>query len=102
MLIIARTLAVLSVLSTLVAIEVLQVQYLRIGFEATSFFGFYSVVLATATALSALALVYQRARSGKKAGIFLTVLLAGISLLYVATLTAIGLAVTLLDWLIVR
>ncbi len=35
MLIIARTLAVLSVLLTLVAIEIVHVQYLPIGFEAT-------------------------------------------------------------------
>jgi len=99
-LIIARTLAVLSVLSTLVAIEIVHVQYLQIGFEATAFFGFYSFVLATVTALSALLIVYVRARSGEKAGLFFTVLLSGISLLYVATLAAVGLAAALLERLL--
>jgi hypothetical protein len=86
MLIIARTLAVLSVLLTLVAIEIVHVQYLPIGFEATGVFGGYSFVLATMTAVSALVIVKVRARSGKRAGSFSTVLLSGISLLALAAL----------------
>jgi hypothetical protein len=95
--IIARTLAVLSVLLTLVAIEIVHVQYLQIGFEATAVFGFYSLVLATVTALSALVIANVRARSGKRAGFSSTVVLSGISLLYVATLLAVGLAASLLE-----
>ena len=86
MLIIARTLAVLSVLLTLVAIEIVHVQYLPIGFEATGVFGGYSFLLATVTALSAIVIVSVRARSGKRAGSFSTVLLSGISLLALAAL----------------
>ena len=88
MLIIARTLAVLSVLLTLVAIEIIAVQYLPIGFEATGVLGGYSIILATVTALSALVIVSVRARSGKRAGFSSAVLLSGISLLGVATLVA--------------
>src|SRR5215467_9434370 len=60
MLFIARVLAVLSVLLTLVAIEIIGVQYLPIGFEATGVFGGYSFILAAVTALSALVIVEQR------------------------------------------
>src|SRR5260370_75647 len=90
MLIIARTLAVLSVLLTLVAIEIVHVQYLPIGFEATGVFGGYSFVLATMTAVSALVIVKVRARSGKRAGSSSTVLLSGISLLALAALILLG------------
>jgi hypothetical protein len=89
MLIIARTLAVLSVLFTLVAIEIIGLHYLPIGFEATGVFGGYSFLLATVTALSALVIVSVRARLGKRAGLSFTVLLSGISLLGLAALAAV-------------
>jgi len=88
MLIIARTLAVLSVLFTLAAIEIIVVRYLPIGFEATLVFGGYSVIIAAVAALLALMIVSVRALSGKRAGLSSTVLLSGISLLGVATLVA--------------
>jgi len=88
MLIIARMLAVLSVLFTLAAIEIIGLQYLPMGFEATGVFGGYSVILATVTALSAIVIVSVRARLGKRAGFSFTVLLSGISLLGLATLVA--------------
>ena len=89
MLIIARTLAGLSVLFTLAAIEIIGLQYLPIGFEATGVFGGYSVMLATVTALSAIVIVSVRRRSGKRAGISFIVLLSGISLLGLAVLVAV-------------
>jgi hypothetical protein len=88
MLIIARTLAVLSVLLTLVAIEILGVQYLPIGFEATGVFGGYSFLLATVAAVSALVIAIVRRRSGKRAGFSSIVVLSGISLLGLVTLLA--------------
>jgi hypothetical protein len=51
MLIIARALAVLSVLLTLVAIEIIGLQYVPIGFEATEVFGGYLFLLATVAAV---------------------------------------------------
>ena len=90
MLIIARTLAMLSVLFTLVAIEIIGVQYLPVGFEATGIFGGYSFWLATVTALSAIVIVSVRARSGKRAGLSFTLLLSGISLLGLAALAAVN------------
>ena len=89
MLIVARTLSMLSVLLTLVAIEIIGLQYLPIGFEATGVFGGYSLLLAAATALSAIVIVSVRARSGKRAGYSFTVLLSGISLLGLAVLAAV-------------
>jgi len=89
MLIIARTLAVVSVLFTLVAIEIIGLHYVPIGFEATGVFGGYSFLLATVTALSALVIVSVRARLGKRAGFSFTVLLSGISLLGLAVLAAV-------------
>ena len=90
MLIIARTLAVLSVLLTLVAIEIIGLQYLPIGFEATGVFGGLSFWLAIVTALSAIVIVSVLARSGKRAGFSFTVLLSGISLLGLAALAAVS------------
>jgi len=89
MLIIARTLAVLSVLFTLVAIEIIGVRYLPIGFEATGVFGGYSLLLAIVTALSAIVIVSLLARSGKRSGSSLTVLLSSISLFGLAALVAV-------------
>jgi hypothetical protein len=89
MLIIARTLAVLSVLFTLAAIEIIGLQYLPIGFEATGVLGGLSFWLAIVTALSAIAIVSVRARLGKRAGFSFTVLLSGISLLGLAALAAV-------------
>jgi hypothetical protein len=86
MMIIARTLAVLSGLLTLVAIEIIGVGYFRIGFEATGVFGGYSLLLATVTAVSAIVIASVRARSGKKAGFAFTVLLSGMSLFALAAL----------------
>ena len=88
MLIIARTLAVLSVLLTLVAIEIIGVQYVPIGFEATGVFGGYSFLLATVAAVSALVIAIVRGRSGKRAGSSSIVVLSGISLLGLVTLLA--------------
>ena len=88
MLIIARMLAVLSVLFTLAAIEIIGLQYLPIGFEATGVLGGLSFWLAIVTALSAIVIVSVRARLGKRAGFSFTVLLSGISLLGLATLVA--------------
>jgi len=88
MLIVARTLAVLSVLFILAAIEIVVVRYLPIGYEATLAFGGYAVILAAVAALLALMIVSVRALSGKRAGLSSTVLLSGISLLGAATLVA--------------
>jgi hypothetical protein len=88
MLIIARTLVVLSVLLTLVAIETWRVHYLPIGFEATGVFSFYSFILATVTALSALVIVAVRVRSGTRAGFALVSACSGICLLVLAVLLA--------------
>jgi hypothetical protein len=88
MLIIARTLAVLSVLLTLVAIEIIGVQYVPIGFEATGVFGGYSFLLATVAAVSALVIAIVRRRLGKRAGSSSIVVLSGISLLGLVTLLA--------------
>jgi hypothetical protein len=89
MLIIARTLAVLSILFTLVAIEIIGLQYLPIGFEATGVFGGYSVLLATVTAISAIVIV-SRARDQERERAFpFTVLLSGISLLCLIALVAV-------------
>jgi hypothetical protein len=68
MLFIARTLAVLSVLFTLVAVEIIGLRYVPIGFEATGVFGGFSFLLATGTALSALMLVVVRLRLGRRGG----------------------------------
>jgi hypothetical protein len=89
MLIIAQTLSVLSVLFTLVAIEIIGLQYLPIGFEATGVFGGYSYLLATVTALSAIVIVSVRPRPARRAGFSFTVLLSGISLLGLAALAAV-------------
>jgi hypothetical protein len=67
-LIIARTFAGLSVLFTLAAIEIIGLQYLPIGFEATLVLGGYSFWLATVTALLALAIVFVRSRLGRRGG----------------------------------
>ena len=88
MLIIARALAVLSVLLTLVAIEIIGLQYVPIGFEATGVFGGYSFLLATVAAVSALVIAIVRGRSGKRAGSSSIVVLSGISLLGLVTLLA--------------
>jgi hypothetical protein len=88
MLIIAQTLAVFSALFTLAAIEIIGLQYLPIGFEATGVFGGYSLLLATATAILAIVIVSVRARSGRRAGFSFTVLLSGISLLCLAVLVS--------------
>jgi hypothetical protein len=89
MLVMARMLAVLSLLFTLVAIEIIGLQYLPIGFEATGVLGGYSLLLATLSALSAIVIVSLRARSGNRAGFSFTVLLSGISLLGLAALVAV-------------
>ena len=81
MLIVARALAVLSILLTVAAIAIWGVRYLLIGFEATGVLGGYSFLLATVAAISALAIAIARARSGKRAGFSSIVLLSGISLL---------------------
>ena len=88
MLIIARALAVLSVLLTLVAIEIIGLQYVPIGFEATGVFGGYSLLLAAVAAVSALVIAIVRGRSGKRAGSSSIVVLSGISLLGLVTLLA--------------
>ena len=61
MLIIARALAVLSVLLTLVAIEIIGLQYVPIGFEATLVFDGYCFWLATGSAVTALGIAVVRA-----------------------------------------
>src|SRR5215475_3898806 len=66
MLIVARMLAVLSVLFTLMAIEIWGVQYLPIGFEATLVLGGYAFWLGIMSAVSAVAIAVVRARSGKR------------------------------------
>jgi hypothetical protein len=79
MLIIARALAVLSVLLTLVVIEIIGLQYVPIGFEATGVFGVF--LLATVAAVSALVIAIVRGRSEKRVGSSSIVVLSGISLL---------------------
>jgi len=88
MLIVARALAVLSILLTVAAIAIWGVRYLLIGFEATGVLGGYSFLLATVAAISALAIAIARARSGKRAGFSSIVLLSGISLLGLVALLA--------------
>jgi len=88
MLFIARTLAVLSFLLTLVAIEIISLQYLPIGFEATGVFGGYSFLLATVTALSALAIVIERSRLGRSGGLALVAVSCSTCLLALALLLA--------------
>ena len=88
MLIIARALAVPSILLTLVAIEIIGLQYVPIGFEATGVFGGYSLLLAAVAAVSALVIAIARGRSGKRAGSSSIVVLSGISLLGLVTLLA--------------
>jgi len=88
MLIIARTLVVLSVLLTLAAIEIWRVQYFPIGFEATGVLGFYSFVLATVTALSALVIAAVRVGSGKRTGLALVAVSSALCLLVLAGLIA--------------
>jgi len=88
MLMVARALAVLSILLTVAAIEIWGVRYLPIGFEATGVLGGYSFLLATVAAISALVIAIVRARSGKRAGFSSIVLLSGISLLGLVALLA--------------
>ena len=95
MLIIARILAALSVLLTLVAIEIIGLQYLPIGFEATGVFGGASFFLATVTAVSALVIAVLRGRSTRKAGFSTIVALTGMALLGLVTLFAADLLRTL-------
>jgi len=87
-LIIARTLAVLSVLFTLAAIEIIGLQYLPIGFEATGVFGGYSFLLATVTALLALVIVIVRLRLGRRGGFALVAVSCATCLLTLALLLA--------------
>ncbi len=68
MLAVARTLSLLSVLLTVLAIDSVRVHLLPLGFEATGYvagLSFYSAVL---FALLALVIVVRRARSGARAG----------------------------------
>ena len=68
MLAVARTLSLLSVLLTVLAIDSVRVHLLPLGFEATGYvagLSFYSAVL---FALHALVIVVPRARSGARAG----------------------------------
>jgi hypothetical protein len=95
MLITARTLAVLSALLSLVAIEIIGLQYLPIGFEATGVVGGYAFLLATVTAVSALLIAMLRRRSGQEAGISSIEVLSGMSLLGLITLLAANLLRTL-------
>jgi hypothetical protein len=85
-LIIARTLAVLSVLFTLAAIEIIGLQYLPIGFEATGVFGGFSFLLATVTALLALVIVIVRSRLGRRGGFALVAVSCATCLLALALL----------------
>src|SRR5262245_24027983 len=88
MLIIARTLAVLSVLLTLAVIEILRLGYLPIGFEATLVLGGYSFWLAIVTAVSALVIVIVRARLGRRAGFAPVAFSCAVCLLALALLLA--------------
>ena len=74
---------------TLSAIEIIGLQYLPIGFEATGVLGGLSFWLAIVTALSAIVIVSVRAGLGKRAGFSFTVRLSGISLLGLAALAAV-------------
>ena len=86
MLIIARTLVVLSVLWGLAAFEIWRVQYFPIGFEATGVFGLYSFVVATAAALAALVIAAVHVRSRKRAGFAPVAVSSAICLLVLAIL----------------
>jgi len=88
MLIVARTLSVLSVLLTVVAIETVRLHYLPIGFEATGVVAGYSVIVTVLFSLAALVIVIVRARSGSRTGHAPVVLLSTISLLVLAVLIA--------------
>jgi hypothetical protein len=88
MLFIARTLAVLSALFTLAAIEIIGVGYLPIGFEATGVLGSFSFLLATVTALSALVIVTVRSRLGRRGGFALIAISCATCLLALAFLLA--------------
>ena len=86
MLFIARALAVLSVLFTIVAIEIIGVQYLPIGFGATGLFGGVFLLLATVTALSVLVIV--RWRLGRSGGLALVAVSCSTCLVALALLLA--------------
>jgi hypothetical protein len=88
MLIVARTLAVLSILMTVAAIDSVYVHLLPWGFEGTGFVAFFSLLFAILFAFSALVIAAVRARSGAKAGLFQVTLLSAISLLAMAVLVA--------------
>lgn len=87
MLILARTLSVLSLVLTALAIDSWRLHILPLGFEGTGYVAGSSLVLAVLASLTALAivLVHPKSRSGRA----LVVLLTGISLLALAVLVAI-------------
>src|SRR6266852_4895972 len=83
---VARTLSLLSVLLTVLAIDSVRVHLLPLGFEATGYvagLSFYSAVL---FALLALVIVVRRARSGARAGFALVAVTSVICLLVLAVL----------------
>ncbi|UPJ53476.1 hypothetical protein IVB30_20455 [Bradyrhizobium sp. 200] len=88
-LIVARTLSVLSILMTAAAIDSWYIHYLPWGSEGTGFVALISFLLASLFALSALVVAVVRARSGASAGRSQVVLLSGISLVGLAALVAV-------------
>jgi len=88
-LIVARTLSVLSVLMTVAAIDSWYVHFFPWGFEGTGYVAFSSFLFASLFALSTLVVAAVRARSGAKAGLSQVALLSAISLLALATLVAV-------------
>ena len=89
MLIVARMLSVLSVLMTVAAIDSWYVHFLPWGFEGTGYVAFFSLVIASLFALSALMIALVRARSGARERFFQVVLFSAISLLVQAALVAV-------------
>jgi hypothetical protein len=88
MLFISRTLTVLSVLFTLVAIEIIGLRYLPIGFEATGVLGGFAFLLAIVTALSAVVIVIVRSRLGRSGGFALVAVSCATCLIVLALLLA--------------
>jgi hypothetical protein len=88
MLAVARTLSVLSVLLSVVAIDSWRVHFLPWGFEGTGYVAGISFVLPVLFSLAALVIVAVLAHSGTRVGFAQVVLLSVISLLALAALVA--------------
>ncbi len=90
MLIVARTLSMLSVLLTVLAVDVWRVHLLTgsLGFEAAGFVAGLSFLPAALFAFLALVIVVRRARSGARTGFALVAVPSAVCLLILAVIFA--------------